>query len=392
MQGLRQAPNESSTTILNRSTHLWKWRVTLKKYKFIMKYIVYLTTNIINNKIYIGVHDTNNPDIFDGYLGNGVNINIPSSIQNTKTPFTYDIKKYGFNKFKRSTLKIFDKLEDALDLERWLVDQDFINRKDTYNITLGGGMPPINNKEVYQYTLDGNFIRKYDSIREASKDNNLQEASIGRAILYKRTSGKYLWSNIKVDKLNINEYSIYNPKIKIYVYDSGGNYFTSYNSENECCKKLQCNLSNIQRAIKLGIMVHGYYLSDKKYEIYQKPKSERLTGIIHQYDLNGKYIKSYNSIKEAEVYLKTSLRGLNDAIKQSPKHYYKGFLWCRGFKQDYMEPYKTKVRKIGQYTMDNKLVKIFNTLRECRKEFPNVSKVLNGTAKHCHHYKFKYIE
>jgi hypothetical protein len=57
-----------------------------------------------------------------------------------------------------------------------------------------------------------------------------------------------------------------------------------------------------------------------------------------------------------------------------------------------MEPYKAKVRKIGQYTMDNKLVKIFNTLRECRKEFPNVSKVLNGTAKHCHHYKFKYIE
>jgi hypothetical protein len=80
MQGLRQAPNESSTTILNRSTHLWKWRVTLKKYKFIMKYIVYLTTNIINNKIYIGVHGTNNPDIFDGYLGCGVNINIPSSI------------------------------------------------------------------------------------------------------------------------------------------------------------------------------------------------------------------------------------------------------------------------------------------------------------------------
>ena len=33
-----------------------------------MKYIVYKTTNLINNKIYVGVHRTN-PDIFDGYKG-----------------------------------------------------------------------------------------------------------------------------------------------------------------------------------------------------------------------------------------------------------------------------------------------------------------------------------
>lgn len=42
--------------------------------------------------------------------------------------------------------------------------------------------------------------------------------------------------------------------------------------------------------------------------------------------------------------------------------------------------------------MKGELVKIFNTLRECRKEFPNVSKVLNGSATHCHNFKFKYLE
>ena len=36
-----------------------------------MKYIVYKTTCLINNKIYIGVHQTENPEIFDGYLGRG---------------------------------------------------------------------------------------------------------------------------------------------------------------------------------------------------------------------------------------------------------------------------------------------------------------------------------
>ena len=42
--------------------------------------------------------------------------------------------------------------------------------------------------------------------------------------------------------------------------------------------------------------------------------------------------------------------------------------------------------------MDGELVKVFNTVRECRKQFPNVSKVLNGNANHCHNFKFKYIQ
>ena len=46
-----------------------------------MKYIVYCTTNIVNNKIYVGVHETENPDIFDGYLGNDVWINRTDKIK-----------------------------------------------------------------------------------------------------------------------------------------------------------------------------------------------------------------------------------------------------------------------------------------------------------------------
>jgi hypothetical protein len=59
-----------------------------------------------------------------------------------------------------------------------------------------------------------------------------------------------------------------------------------------------------------------------------------------------------------------------------------------------MSPYKVpiKTRKVGQFTLDGKLVKTYNTVRECRKEFGNVSRVLKGLVNKCKGYTFKYID
>ena len=50
-------------------------------------FIVYLTTNKVNNHIYVGVHKTENPDIFDHYLGEGAYDNKPSSYNKAKCHF-----------------------------------------------------------------------------------------------------------------------------------------------------------------------------------------------------------------------------------------------------------------------------------------------------------------
>jgi hypothetical protein len=83
------------------------------------KYIVYLTINVVNLKIYIGVHKTNTPYEFDGYLGCGVKVN--ATLKNPTTPFQYAVKKYGSKNFKRHTLSIFDTKEEAYNLEKQLV-------------------------------------------------------------------------------------------------------------------------------------------------------------------------------------------------------------------------------------------------------------------------------
>ena len=124
-----------------------------------MKYILYLTINTANNKIYIGVHKTENPDIFDGYLGCGVFIDSPKTYMNGGTLFQRAVHKYGPKQFKRITLKVFNTLEEALEEEHLLVTQDFIERTDTYNMTLGGGYPPDLSKTVYQFDLEGTLLK-----------------------------------------------------------------------------------------------------------------------------------------------------------------------------------------------------------------------------------------
>lgn len=86
-------------------------------------FIVYRTTNLCNNKIYIGAHKTF--DLNDRYLG-------------TNKILKSAIKKYGRENFEREVLFIFDNETEMFQKEAELVDSEFIKRKDTYNIVEGG--------------------------------------------------------------------------------------------------------------------------------------------------------------------------------------------------------------------------------------------------------------
>lgn len=110
-----------------------------------MNYL-YQITNIINNKIYIGVHKTHNPD--DGYMGSGKVIKSA-------------IKKYGIENFKKEILETFDTYQQALDKEAKVVTDEFLLREDVYNLRRGGtgGFDYINKNALAVQNLKNKEIR-----------------------------------------------------------------------------------------------------------------------------------------------------------------------------------------------------------------------------------------
>ena len=88
-----------------------------------MYYIIYKTTNIKNNKIYIGKHQT--LDLNDEYLGSGIAL-------------ARAIKKYGKKCFTKEVLYIFDNELEMNEKEKELVNEEFISTNITYNLGVGG--------------------------------------------------------------------------------------------------------------------------------------------------------------------------------------------------------------------------------------------------------------
>lgn len=153
-------------------------------------HIIYKTTNLINNKIYVGMHSTDN--LNDGYLGSGWILK-------------QAIKKYSKENFKREVLLVLPSRKEAREVEALLVDTEFISRQNTYNLQEGGmgvenqwgennsafGKVANNAKGVLAEHLDGRQL-KFNSIQECAETLGFARGNI-RNLLYKGIRGRRGW-------------------------------------------------------------------------------------------------------------------------------------------------------------------------------------------------------
>lgn len=212
------------------------------------KYIVYITINQCNGHFYIGVHRTN-PDVFDGYIGDGIYRQNQASKHFT---FHKAVRKYGYENFKRTTIQIFPDTEDgrkqALAMEAMLVTPTLLRSKECYNEALGGtGNFEESKKTIFMFDLNGEYLRSFDCIRSAAlyiDTNNIEstlKAIRNNCLGTTNSSFGYFWSYKK-------EFGYTNKcQTPVAQYTISGKFLRTFKSIIEAESALQIN--SIQQAI-----------------------------------------------------------------------------------------------------------------------------------------------
>lgn len=256
------------------------------------KYIVYLTKNEkekINgiNRIYVGVHETENPNIFDGYIGCGVYVQQPSTYKYPKTPFQYAVKKYGTDAFTRQILFIYDNEDDAYKKEEEIVNLDFLKLDYTYNACLGGKYY-YNYKKLYQFDLNGKLVKEWKFSKEAYEFYGLPMEKFEYAIHDKHPLVDSLWSSSI--EINITEYSTKawgEPKVT-HLYSKNGKWLKEFFSRKDCAEYIGSTESAISKAVSnQNLVKKEYYVSDSLVDLFiPKPRKQYCKSKFYIYNTN----------------------------------------------------------------------------------------------------------
>lgn len=205
-----------------------------------MFYTVYKITNLINDKIYVGVHITDN--LNDSYMGSGVNIKRA-------------ISKYGIKNSKKEYLSIFDNENEMFQMESEIVNKDFIKSLESYNISLGGvgSWNHINDNlsEKEKYDKGKWLGDNYGSIAGSWDDINKRQKILSSIPIEKRRDIGKKMGDVYGGHNKLSENNIKDRLSKIKDID-----LMSYGWVGKVSKRLGITHTQVKRFIKNIIMVN----------------------------------------------------------------------------------------------------------------------------------------
>lgn len=203
-------------------------------------HLIYMIVNKINNKIYIGKHTTKNP--YDDYMGSGKSLKAA-------------IKKYGLENFEKTILYCFDSEDKAYLKESEIVTAEFVKRKDTYNLTVGGlGFSQGKNNPFYGKQRPYSTRQKISNMHKGKivLDETKQKLSVAHKGL----------THSNETKLKISESlkGSNNPRAKIILkIDLDGNIVSEYGYMKDCYIENKINYVTLCKYINLQKPYKGYY-------------------------------------------------------------------------------------------------------------------------------------
>lgn len=363
-----------------------------------MKYIVYQTTNLINNKIYIGVHKTENPDVFDGYIGNGAYVNKPSTYNNPDTPFKFALKKYGVKNFNRKVLYIFDSAEEAYAKEEQLVDVAFVKMENNYNISLGGGNIAIISYPINQFDEQGILVKHWDFLVDAMDEFGVTRNAFYTAMHFKERLKGFYWS--RESEIDISQYSHTRKAIRVYKYSKDGKCLEIYESIIKAAKENNLGQGELSTYIQQESLVRKmfYFSTSLVDEFKPKPRISLKGKSFYVYALDGNFIDKFESAKSLMTYLNIHSYNIIHRAIDSRNGLYKEYqikLEDLGSKIEPVEQDKDLLPKpIDVYLASGEFYKHYDAVNTAVKELnlkgSSVNRVLRGLAKTTGGYTMKY--
>lgn len=164
--------------------------------------------------------------------------------------------------------------------------------------------------------------------------------------------------------------------------------------------KLNCYYQNLLLASISEVAKEGFVNNKRKSKFQEQTKP------VSQYTLKGKFVKTYNSSKEAGQATGVSSEYINDAARREVRPTANAY-WRYGkpvsrinismLENRLQNAMRTKRKKVQQFTLEGKLIKTYNSISEAAKAMKmascsNISYVCMGKYYSSKGYKWKYAE
>lgn len=268
---------------------------------------------------------------------------------------------------------------------------------------------------VLQYDLEGNFIREFASLNDASDYIGVVPNAIGQNLNSStKSAGGFQWRfKTKNYQNRIESYLIDNNGLPIGQYDLYGNLINSFESLLDAERKTQHSEGSIRAAMNRGAKIKGtsyFFIQFNKHQ--EIPKSvEPYVIPLHGFSIpvvqlsgDGKYfIKEFPSVTHAAKFLDKNTGHISSACKGKRETAY-GYSWK--YLSDYsydlpvisIDQAKIKLhsKPIAQYDLNGKYLRTFKSANKAARlanDSPgNISAVANGKRNYSGKYQYAYIE
>lgn len=193
----------------------------------------------------------------------------------------------------------------------------------------------IKHMPIQQFSKQGEFIKIFENVSAASKESGVDKKSILDCCKRKskrNSGGGFIWRYMK-DSVSQDEIATlkFTEVVKIHQYDCSGNLINTFNSLHDAAKHVNGVWQCIQTSCNKKQFAYGFlWLRDGDDISTINLKTLRRSGsrTIYQYDLEGNFIQTFTTLREAALHTNTSWQNIQSCCNGRTKHS-GGFIWKR---------------------------------------------------------------